>query len=51
MPVTFEVLTIPVMIAETISLRILAFPKVLATLGLLPYDFLSLENGYDSCTS
>ncbi|RDH23433.1 hypothetical protein M747DRAFT_312854 [Aspergillus niger ATCC 13496] len=36
MPVTFEVLTIPVMIAETISLRILAFPKVLATLGLLP---------------
>lgn len=43
MPLTYEVLTIPVMIAETISLRILAFPKVLATLGLLPYDFLSLE--------
>ncbi|GKZ27765.1 hypothetical protein AbraIFM66951_006257 [Aspergillus brasiliensis] len=27
-----------IMIAETISLGILALPKVLATLGLLPYD-------------
>lgn len=36
-----EVLKIPVMIAETISLGILALPKVLATLGLFPYGFLS----------
>lgn len=30
-------LTRPVMIAETISLGILALPKALSTLGLIPY--------------
>lgn len=34
----FEVLIQSVMIAETISLGILALPKALATLGLVPYD-------------
>lgn len=35
-------LTQSVMIAETISLGILALPKALATLGLVPYDTYSV---------
>jgi hypothetical protein len=39
-------LTRPVMIAETISLGILALPKALSTLGLIPYPLLQRHSPF-----